>query len=290
MSFRLATETMPLTRAEVNVNDNGTFLYPADFTISVNGKDHTYTANSYNSDLTSTLPASFPLDGSSVSIMAYYPSFKMSYSESPKTFTVAQDQSQTDMGTTNYRVSDLMYGLPKEDFDKIDPETSGAERRVMPTDESIPLIFEHKMVKISINAVLNGSVIKRIKMLNVKRSIDFNPVDTTFSNLAEADDELGNTVLLYEDEAGMKQNFTCSALIPKQSLPVGTNFIEVVVEDFPSDQILVYRLHEEANFGPGKHYEYRLNVSIDGVEVSATIAPWDDTPEGWTDINETITL
>jgi hypothetical protein len=287
MSFRLATKIVPTTRADANVNDNGTFLYPADFTIALDGDNYTYTANSSTAEMISSSPAHFPVDGSSVCVQAYYPSFKMYYSESPLTFTVAQNQSQTDMGTNNYRVSDLMYGFPHENFSEID-----AEGKIKPTDKQIPLVFDHKMAKISIHAVTNGSVIKRMTMLNVKRSIDFNPIDTTFSNLAEADDELGNTILMYKDDAGMKQNTTCSALIPMQSLTAGTKFIEIVVEDFPSDQTLFYVLHEDASFWPGKHYEYNLIISMDGVDASCVMAPWNNNPdaEEWTDINETITM
>jgi len=147
------------------------------------------------------------------------------------------------------------------------------------------------MAKISIIANTNGSVIKKMTMLNVKRSIDFNPVDTTFSNLAEADDGLGNSVLLYDDETGQGGTFTCSAVIPRQSLVAGTAFIRVVVEDFPNDQVLTYRLQENAMFWPGKHYEYNLNITMSGVEdVQCTMVPWDANPPGWTDIDETITL
>ena len=285
-SFKLATEKQTVSRAAANLNDQATFVFPSDFTIAMDAENFTYTANGIETEMTSSEPARFPIDGSNVRIIAFYPSFAMSYSDTPQTFTVAQDQSQTDMGANNYRVSDLMYGLPQSTFSELD--TDG---KVKCTAQPIPLVFEHKMSKISINVHLNGSVIKKMTMLNVKRSIDFNPADATFSNLAEAADELGNSILVYESEVGMLVDTECAVLVPTQSLAVGTKFIEIVVEDFPNDQVLTYRLHEDADFQPGAHYIYQLQVTMSGVEdVQCTMAPWDTNPPGWTDINETITL
>ena len=276
MSFRMATEKVPVSRAAANVNNIETFQYPSDFTIAVDDENFTYTANSSTAPMMSSAPAYFPVNGSSVRVRAYYPSFKMYYAETAQTFTVAQDQSQTDMGTNNYRVSDLMYGVPREDFTEFD-----SDGKIMPTSQSIPLVFDHKMAKISIIANTNGSVIKKMTMLNVLRSIDFNPVDTTFSNLAEADDGLGNSVLLYDDETGQGGTFTCSAVIPRQSLAAGTELIEVVVEDFPNDQVLHYYLQEDAMFWPGKHYEYNLNITMTGVSVTVRMVPWESSGYTW---------
>ena len=277
------------TRANDGLNDNATFLFPADFTIAVDGKNYIYVASAANADMTSAAPACYPVDGSSVRVQAFYPAFAMQYAASPQTFTVAQNQCQTSMGTINYRVSDLMYGLPQETFTDIDG--SGPNRKVKPTVNSIPLIFEHQMVKIRVDVTINGANVKRITMKNVKRSIDFNTADATFSNLATAADGLGDNVMMYDDATGTTSNFTCTALIPTQDLVVNTAFVDVLIEDYPTNKTLTYKLHEAANFLPGRQYIYTLAVSMDEVDaLSCEIADWNTTPAGWTNRSDTVIL
>ena len=293
VSIRLVTDSMEVeqpvndltTRAADGINNNATFIFPADFSVSVDGNNFIYTANDNVNNMTSSAPASYPIDNSSVQVLAFYPAFGMHYSTTPQTFTVAQNQSQTSLGTDNYRVSDLMYGVPKSDFAHLD-----GSGKVEPTDDPVPLVFEHKMVKIRIDVTTNGATVKGITMKNVKRSIDFNTVDATFSNLATAADGLGDNVIMYKNTAGTSTNFTCTALIPTQSLAADTAFIDVVIDAQPSDLTFTYKLHEAASFDPGKQYIYNLAVTMDGVEVSCSIANWNTTPAGWTDINETLIL
>lgn len=278
------------TRAADGVNDKTTFSFPADFTVAMDGHNYVYVATALNTNMTSSSPACYPVNGSSVRLQAFYPSYKMQYSATPRTFTVEQNQCQTSLGTTNYQISDLMYGLPKEDFADIDG--SGPTRRVKPTANSIPLVFEHMMVKIRLDVTINsGITVKGITMKNVQRSIDFNTADATFSHLATASDGLGDNVLMYDDATGITTNFTCTALIPQQDLAAGTPFIDVLIKDNPTDRTLTYKLHEAANFISGKQYIYTLEVNMDEVDgVSCEITNWNMSPAGWTDISDIVTL
>lgn len=282
MAFTLATDStgvhtdsIEATRAVDGLNNNSTFLFPADFTVAVDGVNYTYTAISANTNMTSSSPANYPLDNSHVRIQAFYPSYMMQYAASPQTFTVSQDQCQTSLGGANYRASDLMYGLPKGDFTHLDG--SGL---VIPTEDAVPLVFEHKMVKIRIDITTNGATVKCVTMKNVRRSIDFNTADATFSNLATAADGFGDNVIMYNHATGTNTNFTCTALIPKQNLAVNTPFIDIVVDAQPSDLTMTYSLNDVAIFNPGMQYIFNLSVSMDEVDgLSCEIADWNDAPD-----------
>ena len=249
--------------------------------VAVDGTNYSHTASAASTAMTcnaATKPY-FPVNGSSVRIMAYYPS-TMQYATTVRTFTVAHDQSQTAAGTANYKASDLMVGLPKADFADASSvsliDGSGFGRKVKPTSLSIPLEFEHKMVKIRLNTTNNGATVRKVEMTGIKRSIDFNPSDTTFQNLALATgdtDAAANSVIMYEDATGSTSNVVCTALIPKQDLTSGTPFITVTTA---SGTPLVYKLPENYYFAPGK--QYRFNVNINDYEITATsdVTDWDD--------------
>lgn len=293
ITFRLESDSIDVvqagyfgnTRAADDINDDGTFIYPADFSVAVDGDNYTYTATAANTNMTSLFPASYPVNGNHVRVQAFYPSFKMQYSTTPQTFTVAQNQSQTSSGDANYRVSDLMYGQPRAGYEHLD-----GSGKVEPSDDAIPLVFEHKMVKISINVTTNGATVKGITMKNVKRSIDFNTADATFSHLATADDGLGDNVIIYNDETGTSTNFICTALIPTQSLAANAQFIDVIIDAQPTDLTYTYKLSNATTFESGKQYNYHLSVSMTEVPLDCEITNWNTTPAGWTNITETLTI
>ena len=270
------------TRAADGENE-GNFALETPVTVSVDGNNYSYKTDAASTsnplDCQDAVPPYFPIDGSSVRIMAYYPS-TMQYATTVRTFTVAHDQSQTAAGTANYKASDLMVGLPKADFADASSvsliDGSGFGRKVKPTSLSIPLEFEHKMVKIRLNTTNNGATVRKVEMTGIKRSIDFNPSDTTFQNLALATgdtDAAANSVIMYEDATGSTSNVVCTALIPKQDLTSGTPFITVTTA---SGTPLVYKLPENYYFAPGK--QYRFNVNINDYEITATsdVTDWDD--------------
>ena len=293
ISFRLVsesvevvqTDSLGITRAVDGVNDNSTFIFPADFSVAVDGETFVYTANDNVNNMTSSAPASYPISGNSVKVQAFYPSFKVRYATMPQTFTVVQNQCQASIGTAGYRVSDLMYGVPKSDFAHLD-----GSGKVEPSADAIPLVFEHKMVKILIAVTTNGATVKGITMKNVKRSIDFNTADATFTNLATAADGLGDNVIMYNDATGTSADFICTALIPTQSLAANTQFIDVVIDAQPTDLTYTYKLSSATTFASGKQYNYRLSVSMTEVPLDCEITNWNTTPAGWTNISETLTI
>lgn len=281
ISFTLLSDTSTVaksdstaaTRAADGINNDATFVYPAMFTIATDGDNRIYTASAVNTVMTSSAPASFPVDGHSVRVQAFYPAFLMHYSATPQTFTVAHNQNQTSTGTDNYRDSDLMYGEPQAGFADLD-----AFGKVKPTANAVPLVFEHKMVKVRIDVTINSGVkVKRIMMKNVKRSIDFDTENVTFSNLASSADGLGDNVIMYNNTTGTTTDFTCTALIPRQDLVAGTGFIDVLIESAPNDVTLTYSLHEDASFISGKQYIYSIAVSLTEVTASCSIANWTTT-------------
>ena len=264
------TDSVGSTRAADGINNQATFVYPAMFTVAVDGDNRIYTATAVNTVMTSSAPASFPVDGHSVRVQAFYPAFLMHYAATPQTFTVAQNQSQTSAGTDNYRDSDLMYGGPQAGFADLD-----GSGKVKPTTNAVPLVFDHKMVKVRIDVAVNSGVkVKRITMKNVKRAIDFDTENVSFSNLASAADGLGDNVIMYNNVLGTTAGFTCTAIIPQQELVAGTGFVDVLIESAPNDVTLTYNLHEDANFVSGKQYIYNLTVSLTEMTVSCSIANW----------------
>lgn len=264
-----------VTRAANNVNTPTNFFDGTNyinFTVAVDGTNYTYKTNDVNVNMTSTSPAYFPVNGNSVIIKAYYPADKMQYASTAQTFTVEADQS-TD---ANYKASDLMYGLPKSDYTGFD--TDG--KSVLPTTNAIPLEFVHKMVKITMNVTINGAVVKNITMKNIMRSIDFNPADGTLSNVAAVATTGLDNVIIYDNSTGTSADFTCAAIIPEQNPAAATEFIDVVIQDSPSDKTLTYKLQEDGDFESGKQYVYNLTVNNDEILCTTSITDWDTAVDG----------
>lgn len=266
-----------VTRAGNNLNTPTNFFdgtTDINFTVAVDGTNYTYKTNNVNVNMTSSSPAYFPVNGNSVSIMAYYPANKMQYAASAQTFTVEADQS-TD---AKYKDSDLMYGLPVANGTYTWGTWNGldASGKVKPTTSAIPMEFVHKMSKITVNVTINGAVVKTITMKNIKRSIDFDPADGTLSNLAAAGSGTSDEVIMYSNSTGTSTDFVTAAIIPEQDPTTGTEFIDVVIQDSPSDKTLTYKLQEDGNFESGKQYVYNLTVSNDEILCTTSITNWDD--------------
>lgn len=266
-----------VTRAGNNLNTPTNFFdgtTDINFTVAVDGTNYTYKTNNVNVNMTSSSPAYFPVNGNSVSIMAYYPANKMQYAASAQTFTVEADQS-TD---AKYKDSDLMYGLPVANGTYTWGTWNGldASGKVKPTTSAIPMEFVHKMSKITVNVTINGAVVKTITMKNIKRSIDFDPADGTLSNLAAAGSGTSDEVIMYSNSTGTSTDFVTAAIIPEQDPATGTEFIDVVIQDSPSDKTLTYKLQEDGNFESGKQYVYNLTVSNDEILCTTSVTNWDD--------------
>ena len=271
-----------VTRAANNIN-NINFPAETPITVSVDGTNYSYKtdATSVSNPMVCQNAAApyFSVDGTSVNIIAYYPAF-MQYATTAQTFVVQRDQS-TDAG---YKNSDLMVGLPKADFEDGGGnsliEGTGMARKVKRTSIAIPLEFVHKMVKITMNVTINGAVVKNITMKNIMRSIDFNPSDGTLSNVAAVATTGLDNVIIYDNSTGTSADFTCAAIIPEQNPVATTEFIDVVIQDSPSDKTLTYKLQEDGDFESGKQYVYNLTVNNDEILCTTSITDWDTAVDG----------
>lgn len=270
------------TRAADGTND-GNFALATPVTVSVDGANYNYktaaTSVSDPMDCQDAVSPHFPVSGNSVHIVAYYPS-SITYDATVQTFTVAHDQSQTTTGTDNYKASDLMVGLPKTDFEDDESpansliEGTGFARKVKYTTKTIPLEFEHRMAKIRIKCTTNGATVNKVEMTGIKRSIDFNSSDNTFSNLALATggpDASANTVIMYDDATGSSANFYCAAVIPTQTLAANTAFITITTA---SNTPFVYKLPDAYTFASGTQYNFNVNINENEILVTSSITPW----------------
>lgn len=266
------------TRAADGIN-NTNFPFETPITVAVDGTNYGYKtdATSVSDPMVCQETASpyFPVNGSSVHIVAYHPA-SMQYATADQTFTVAADQSTA----AGYIASDLMVGLPQMSFENGSGnsliEGSGMTRKVKRTSIPIPLEFEHKLSKIKVNVTINGAVVKSVTMKNIMRSVDFNPSTAALSNVTPVATTGLDNVIMFSDFTGTSTNFVTAAIIPEQDPTTGTEFIDVVIQDSPSDKTLTYKLQEDGDFESGKQYVYNLTVSNDEILCTTSITNWDD--------------
>ncbi len=266
------------TRAADGIN-NTNFPFETPITVAVDGTNYGYKtdATSVSDPMVCQETASpyFPVNGSSVHIVAYHPA-SMQYATADQTFTVAADQSTA----AGYIASDLMVGLPQMSFEDGSGnsliEGSGMTRKVKRTSIPIPLEFEHKLSKIKVNVTINGAVVKSVTMKNIMRSVDFNPSTAALSNVTPVATTGLDNVIMFSDFTGTSTNFVTAAIIPEQDPTTGTEFIDVVIQDSPSDKTLTYKLQEDGDFEAGKQYVYNLTVNNDEILCTTSVTNWDD--------------
>lgn len=270
------------TRAVDGINDTN-FPFETPITVAVDGTNY-----GYKTDATSisdpmvcqeTVSPYFPVNGNSVHVVAYHPA-SVQYATTNQTFTVAADQSTA----AGYKASDLMVGLPQATFQDGSGnsliEGSGMTCKVKRTSIPIPLEFEHKLSKIKVNVTINGAIVKSVTMKNIKRSADFNPSTAVLSNVTAVATTGLDNVIMYSDFTGTSTDFTTAAIIPEQNPADGTEFIDVVIQDSPSDKTLTYKLQEDGDFKSGKQYIYNLTVNNDEILCTTTITDWDTAVDG----------
>ena len=270
------------TRAVDGINDTN-FPFETPITVAVDGTNYGYKtdATSISDPMVCQETASpyFPVNGNSVHVVAYHPA-SVQYATTNQTFTVAADQSTA----AGYKASDLMVGLPQATFQDGSGnsliEGSGMTCKVKRTSIPIPLEFEHKLSKIKVNVTINGAIVKSVTMKNIKRSADFNPSTAVLSNVAAVATTGLDNVIMYSDFTGTSTDFTTAAIIPEQNPADGTEFIDVVIQDSPSDKTLTYKLQDDGDFESGKQYIYNLTVNNDEILCTTTITDWDTAVNG----------
>lgn len=268
----------PATRAADGIN-TGNFPLETPITVAVDGSNYNYktdaTSVSNPLDCQDAIPPHFPVSGSSVHVVAYYPA-SVQYDTEAHPFVVAADQSTE----ASYAASDLMIGLPQTTFEDGSGnsliEGSGMTRKVKRTSIPVPMEFVHQLSKIKVVVTINGAVVKGVTMKNIMRSIDFNPSTGALTNVAAVATSGLDEVVMYTNSTGTSANFTTTAIIPVQNLASGTGFIDVVVQNSPSDKTLTYKLQEAGAFVSGSQYIYNLTVSNDEILCTTSVTNWDD--------------
>lgn len=186
----------------------------------------------------------WPTDGSSIDIMAYYPS------TATETFVVSDIQTDTEAGNTNYKASDLMVAAPVVNQFR--------------TNERLNLQFHHKMAKVIVKATPaegSGITLSGIKLVNVKRQVTFTPTAGTISDAvsaSEGDDEVTLTV----------SSTGSAALIPPQT--ISGRFIEVTT----SESEPAYFSVDDKVFQSGHQYTITLNVNSSNIGTTNAITDW----------------
>ena len=190
----------------------------------------------------------FKLSGTTTDVRAYYPS---TVTESTTSFVVEADQT-TD---ASYRNSDLMYASAT--IPKVYPTSTGE------------LAFAHKMAKVRVQTVNNGSSVKTITLKSVKRQVPFT-ASTGALGVATAS---GSTDVTMFDHAGQTSDIDCVALIPPQTMTSGTTLIEVTTVLHNSSP-LTYQLPANISFASGMQYIFTVNVHEESLIVSCNVTAW----------------
>lgn len=187
------------------------------------------------------------------------------------THSVAQDQ-RTGQDTDGYAQSDLVYA-----------KSTDVSRAGNPT--TVNLIFTHLLSKVEVVLVRGEGYpnINKVEILNTKLDAKFTPnreseitatadgtIDGTTLNAIEIDKDLTSSKnAAGDDESKKKLN---EAIIVPQTLAKGTPFIRVTTNEGGE---LIYRLKEETTFALATKYRYTITANLTGLEVTATITPWD---------------
>lgn len=237
--------------------------------------DNTLTAGD-NGTLTDGDLMYFPETGNGVDIYAIHGNFPQdadftNFWGTEQTHSVEQDQ-RTGQNTDGYAQSDLVYA-----------KSTDVSRNGNPT--TVNLTFAHLLSKVEVVLVRGAGYpnISKVEILNTKLDAKFTPnkeseitatadgtIDGTSLNAIEIDQTLtSRSNATGTDES--KKNLNEAIIVP-QTLASGTAFIRVTTNE---DGELIYKLPEETTFAPATRYRYTITANLTGLEVTATITPWD---------------
>lgn len=263
MPIRIVSGTRTFTRAADGLNED--FANNTSIKVAVDGRNYDYITNGAGNPMTCTsaTPPYFPIDGSSVKLQAYYP-YSISYSTSPQIFTVAESQNSDN----NYKSSDLMYGEPSPNGTPAGWSGLDGDAKVMPTADPVPLVFQHKLVKIKVNITTNGATVSTVTLNNIKRRVPFTPSTGVLGSAEEYTDHTDVSMFSGSTTA----NFTCTAVIPPQTIGTSTNFLTVKT----SIHNLTYKLPAEVTFVSGSQYIYNVTIFGSQISVTTNVTAWDE--------------
>lgn len=257
MPIRLTIANTSQTRgaADTHLLEN---IFPdgTNIQIKINGKVYIYQYSSQKDELiclSDTLPY-YPLDGSSVSVLAFHPVDK----NNALRWNACWWNLGTDQYTNeNYIESDQMFGKPLAGWQGLD--SSG---KVKPTTDKIPLQFDHVMAKIMVNVSVTDtktSKIKRVYLNNIKLCTHYDFINGKIDSTSNQHGR--NYVDIYYDNTGTRSNITCCGLIPPQTCGTDNNFIVAELSDGGK---LYYKLSAPTRFESGQVYTYNIGTAVTG--------------------------
>lgn len=199
----------------------------------------------------------YPTNGSNVNFYAYHPySTALDATETTlMSFSVQTDQNLQD----NYLASDVLYS------EKLD---------VKRTNDVVPLVFLHKMSKLSFTILKGDGVdisgLKKIEILDVLPDVDMELLDGTLS-LAKGDPV---TITAFNVKGGESTDTTLSgssAIIAPQTIASKIPLLKISIDNVT----FTYSTEKELEFESGKNYQFQITVNMGGIEVESSIVDWD---------------
>lgn len=271
-----------LTRAEVDIQPN---VFDADEVLQgyvwyedypVDADDH----NSWSPKMTAMAPENnqndlvlnqslnWPADPEKK--IRFYGLYPENVTKDVTSFTVEADQTTDE----KYKLSDLMWA-----GDHTNNTYLSAQYDDTNAAQNMP--FKHKMAKLIVNAVSDGSisgfVINGITVKDVKRQIGFTPTTGVLGDDGTLNDE-GDIL--------MSNNGAC--LLPPQTIAADAEFIEIAVTIGGNPYTAKYKAATAMPMVEGHQYTLDLMIGSQSLTLTSSITDWSDenathtiTPKQW---------
>lgn len=186
-----------------------------------------------------------------ITLYALYP---QTVNSGTTTFTVEADQTSD----ASYKASDLMWA---------GDHASHAAMTAAYSDNVLNIPFKHKMAKLIVNAMSDGSIedviINGITVQNIKRQIGFTPTTGV----------LGGSGTLAEPGTIAMSNYG-ACLLPPQTITDNTEFIVVAVSVNGVDYTAKYKATGDVVFNEGYQYVINLSIGSQSLKMTSTLPGW----------------
>ncbi|MBQ4387156.1 MAG: fimbrillin family protein [Prevotella sp.] len=204
-----------------------------------------YTAGAGGAMSAPTTPPTYPTDGTSVDMIAYYPA------TAATTFVVSNTQTDDATGNANYKASDLLVSSPVINQFR--------------TPEKVNLQLYHKMAKIIIKlqaGTLSLDKVNAVKLVNVKRQVTFTPTTGAISAATSASgtdpDEITISV---SDDPGS------AAVFPPQT--INGTLVELTTTEGTATYSVINK-----TFEAGHQYTTTITVNSSAIGIQNAITDW----------------
>lgn len=191
----------------------------------------------------------FPIDGSKVDFLAYYP-------------------YRTPLENNVYKVDVSQQGVQK-DIDLMASEAPVTGDKLSP---AVAFRFKHRLVNLWLTIKTDSKVLKdealdgmTVKITNQPTTADFNVLTQTLSNISTDKTELELLVT--------NQGKTCEGIV----LPNTTTEGMYLVFTLTNGATFSWNIHSASQsqfFAAGSQYKYDITITGTGLEVTSTVADW----------------